>query len=106
MWIFMSDSFLSIVDKGDHTGKTLLVRGRKKGDIERAFPSAKVIEGAGTDYRFRTRVEREEVALKMADAVRNIKYPNFKSTVKEHDKHDAYMKVWSAMYSYQEGSDD
>lgn len=104
MWIFMSDSFLSIVDKGDLTGKTLLVRGRKKGDIERAFPSAKVIVGGGTDYRFRARIDREEVALKMADEVRHIKYPNFKSTVKEYDKHDAYMKVWSAMYDMQEKS--
>lgn len=106
MWLFLSESFLSIVDKGDNTGKTLLVRARNMGDIERVFPSAKVIEGEGTDYRFRARVDREEVALKMADAVRNIKYPNFKSTVKEHDKHDAYMRVWSAMYSYQERAVD
>lgn len=34
MWIFLSDSFLSIVDKeGD--GSTLLVRARRAGDIEK-----------------------------------------------------------------------
>ena len=101
MWIFLSNSFLSIVDKGDDTGQTLLVRARKKGDIERVFPAAAVIEGAGTDYRFRTRIDREEVAQRMADAVRNTSYENFKSTVREQGRHDAYMSVWNAMFSYQ-----
>jgi len=26
MWLFMNESFLSIVDKGDPSGKTLLIR--------------------------------------------------------------------------------
>jgi hypothetical protein len=38
----------------------------------------------------------------MSDEASYIKYPSFKSTVKERDKHDTYMKVWSAMYAYQE----
>lgn len=104
MRIFLSGSFLSIVDKGDKSGETVLVRARHKGDIENVFPSALVVEGGGTDYQYRARVDREEVALRMADQIRGIKYPNFKSTVKEHDRHDAYMRVWSAMYDYQENS--
>jgi len=101
MWIFSSDSFISIVDKGDSSGQTLLVRGRCKGDIERAFPDAEVIEGGGTDYRYRARIDREVVAQRMADAVRDISYPNFKSSVNEHDRHNAYMDVWDAMYQFQ-----
>ena len=50
MWIFLPDSFLSIVDKGDDTGQTLLVRGRRKGDIEQIFPNATVQSNVGTDY--------------------------------------------------------
>jgi len=46
MWIFLADSFLSVVDMGDPTGSTLLVRARRQGDIERAFPDAKVVDGA------------------------------------------------------------
>jgi NAD(P)-dependent dehydrogenase (short-subunit alcohol dehydrogenase family) len=61
MWIFLKDSFLSIVDKGGD-GTTLLVRARKRGDIENVFPNAKVVEGGGTDYGFRARIHREEVA--------------------------------------------
>lgn len=101
MWIFTSESFLSVVDKGDDSGRTLLVRARRQGDIERMFPDASVVEGGGTDYRFRARIDREEVALRMAEAVRNIRTPNFKATVKEPGRHKAYMDVWDAMYRYQ-----
>ncbi len=101
MWIFLPDSFLSIVDKGDPSGKTLLVRARKAGDIERVFPDAEVQVGGGTDYRYRARIDREAVALAMADAVRSIDWPNFKSQVTEADRHDAYMGCWESMYSYQ-----
>jgi len=104
MWIFLSGSFLSIVDKGDKSGKTVLVRARQKGDIENVFSSASVVEGGGTDYQYRARIDREEVALRMADEVRGITYPNFKSTVKERDRHNTYMKVWDVMYRYQESS--
>jgi hypothetical protein len=101
MWIFTPDSFVSIVDKGDPSGKTLLVRGRKKGDIERLFPGVEVQIGGGTDYGYRARVDREAVALKIADQVRNIDFPNFKNEVTEHDRHDAYLDVWKAMYAFQ-----
>lgn len=102
MWIFLSDSFLSIVDKGDASGKTLLVRARGKGEIERVFPDAQVTQGTGTDYRFRARIEREAVAQKLAAQIRGIDYSNFKSSVQEQKRHDSYMGVWQVMYRYQE----
>jgi hypothetical protein len=73
MWIFTSDSFLSISDKGAPIPTTLLVRARNQGDTERVFPDAKVTGGGGTDYRFRTRIDREEDAQAMADAVCSVK---------------------------------
>lgn len=101
MWIMLNDSFLSIVDKGDPTGQTLLVRARKAGDIERVFPEAAVQTGGGTDYKFRARIDREHVATKIAESVRNIRYSNFKNTVHEDDRHDAYLSVWRSMYLFQ-----
>lgn len=101
MWLFMSNAFLSVVDKGGD-GSTLLVRARRSGEIERIFPSAKVNEGGGTDYRYRARINREELALKLADEVRQIKYSNFKSTVKDRARHDVYMRVWDVMHRYQD----
>lgn len=105
MWIFLSESFLSIVDKGDSTGKTLLVRARRPGDIERVFPWAKVAKDGGTDYLYRARIDRDEVALRLADRARNITYENFKSTVKDRRRHRAYLGVWDVMHQYQIESD-
>ena len=73
MWVFFPNSFVSIVDKGDASGKTLLVRARRKGEIEAIFPDAEVIEGAGTDYRYHARIDREEVAQRVSDAIRGIR---------------------------------
>ena len=100
MWIFLNNAFLSIVDKGGD-GTTLLVRARKAGDIQRVFPGARVEVSPRNDYRFRARVDREQVAQAMAEAVRQITYPNFKGSVGEHDRHEAYMDVWHAMYRFQ-----
>jgi hypothetical protein len=97
MWIFLNNAFLSIVDKGDKTGQTLLVRARRHEDIKRVFPDADIVEGAGTDYRYRARVDRKIVARAIADSVRDIRYPNFKSSVEDRSRHDAYMDVWAAM---------
>ena len=101
MWIFMNDAFVSIVDKGGD-GSTLLVRGRHAGDIERVFPGAKVERTPARDYLFRARVSRTEVAERIAERLRGIEYPNFKASVKEVDRHDAYGGVWGEMNEWQE----
>ncbi|OAN52989.1 hypothetical protein A6A04_14835 [Paramagnetospirillum marisnigri] len=96
MWIFLNNAFLSVVaEKG--RPDVLKVRGRFPGDIEKAFPEAKVTEGAGTDYRFRALVDREHVAQVMADAVRAIKATNFKDSVDQGWRHDLYLGVWGVM---------
>jgi len=100
MWIFLNDAFLSIVDK-DGDGTTLLVRARRPGDLERVFPNASVQETPYNDYRFRARVPRSEVAQAMAQAVECLDYPNFKGSVVDHQRHDAYLRVWSVMHHYQ-----
>jgi hypothetical protein len=102
VWIFLSDAMLSIVQKpGDAEAGTLTVRGRVKGDIERVFPDAKVVEGAGTDYRFRASIPREQVAKAMHDQVMALDYSNFKGAVKDRARHDAYLRCWSAMHALQ-----
>jgi hypothetical protein len=101
MWIFLTDAFLSIVDKGGD-GATLLVRARRAGDIERVFPGAEVIEGAGSDYRYRARIDREAVAQRLAEQVRSIRYANFKATVKDDRRGDAYLGVWEVMRQAQD----
>ena len=102
MWVFLNDAMLSIVQKPADKAGTLTVRGRIKGDIEKVFPDATVTEGAGTDYRFRATVPRDQVAKAMHDQVMAVDYSNFKSTVKDRGRHDAYLMVWDAMYRYQQ----
>jgi hypothetical protein len=94
---------LSVVEKPNDRGTGMLtVRGRIKGDIEAVFPGAVIEADTGTDYRFRAKVPREQVAKAMHEAVMNLNYSNFKSAVKDSERHDAYMDVWDAMYRFQE----
>lgn len=108
MWVMLNNSFLSIVDpeadyhgKGGPVGDKLLVRARLAGDIEAVFPGAAVKETPERDYRFRAMIDRGEVAEAMAQKVRGIHYSNFKGSVKDHARHDAYADVWGIMYRLQ-----
>ena len=101
MWVCLSDSFLSIVDKDDPSGDTLLVRARRGGDIGRVFPGAEVERTPGRDYRYRARIARDEVAAAIAGAVRGIRYGNFKASVADPDRHHAYVRMWDAMARFQ-----
>ena len=95
MWIFLNDSFLSIVDKAEQPD-CLMVRARRPGDIEALFPEAKVVEGVGTDYSFRAEVPRSLVAEAVARRVQQIDYPNFKGSVEDYEREKVYMKIWRA----------
>ena len=82
----------------------LLVRARLPGDIEAIFPEAEVVEGAGTDYRFRTTVSRgrfREVLDELADG---IDYTNFKASVRDEALHDMYLDFWQAAYQAQQAA--
>jgi hypothetical protein len=104
MWVCFNDAFLSIVQPvGEPKGPKgrLLVRGRVRGDIERIFSRAKVQETPGRDYRFRALIPRWAVAKAMSEEVERINYPNFKDSVDEPDRHDAYFRCWCAMNDLQ-----
>ena len=101
MWIFLPESFISVVQKPGDTD-TLTVRARIKGDIESVFPDAYVEADKGTDYKYRARVSRQAVAQVLHDQVMGLHWGNFKGAVKGHKRHDAYMNVWRAMYAVQD----
>lgn len=100
MWIFLNNAMLSIVQHRDDSGK-LMVRARRAGDIERVFPDAEVTETLRADYRFRAVVDRKVLADKLGLLANGIDYDNFKSSVDDVSRHDAYMDVWSAMLNEQ-----
>lgn len=100
MWIFMNDSFLSIVKK-DCGADELLVRARRPGDIERLFPKANVIETPDADYRYRAAVRAEDVAEELRWQIMYLDYSNFKKSVENDELRAAYGRVWADMMSLQ-----
>lgn len=101
MWICLNNAFISIVHK-DCAPDELLVRARRKGDIERVFPDAKVTRTPGNDYLFRAVLKRSRVAEALAAEVAGIAYGNFKNSVRNNALHGAYGRVWSVMAGLQE----
>jgi hypothetical protein len=108
MWIFLNDAFLSIVTPRTHDvpkplrGRDLLlVRARKRGDIQRVFPSVRVTRTPNRDYAFRAFVPRPRVIDAIGQRLLDMEYGNFKDSVANDERHSAYSKVWSVMYSYQ-----
>lgn len=102
MWIIMKDAFLSIVEPEKVSPKSprsamLLVRARLPRDIGAVFPDARVIMTPERDYMFRAFIDRRAVALAIADRLTDVDYHNFKGSVHETERHDAYMDVWAAM---------
>lgn len=100
MWIMLNDAFFSIVHK-DCGRDELLVRARRKGDIEKVFPGVKVLKTTNTDYLFRARITKKAVAEALTLELSRVTYGNFKSSVADKALHDAYLRVWTSMASVQ-----
>lgn len=114
MWLLTPLGFFSIVRKpGDVGGGTLTIRARVRSDLEalreHCLPDlGKIEENAGTDYRFRAKAKRSQVAEALAKLVQDLDYENFKSEVaKKQGKHRAaaYEKVWGVLCKLQTGSE-
>lgn len=97
MWIYLNDAMLSVVQH--NTDNTMLhVRARVRGDLERCFPNAEVIETPDADYGFRCTVERRDVAMLLSHKCFEIQYTNFKDSVAPSDttRKAWYSEVWSS----------
>lgn len=102
MWIVMNDSYISAVQ--DRTNKmNLVVRARVREDLENAFPglAKQIIESTDSDYRFRLFMTKQFLCGVMNTKIMNIDYDNFKNSVKQNWRHDAYLAIWSVMYRVQ-----
>ena len=100
MWIYLNNSFLSIVKPSDNNEPgILMVRARIRSDIEQVFPDAEIIHTPMRDYPFRAFIECKKVAEAMADQVLSIDYGNFKQSTTDIHRHDIYSRVWMATRS-------
>lgn len=104
MWVFMNDSFLSIVESEDKN--KLSIKSRIPGDLEAFFgkkiKDQKIIESEDTDYRYRVFADRKLVSDILKEKVQSINYTNFKNSVVDKTKHDAYFNVWQVMNDVQD----
>ena len=78
MWVFLNNSFLSIVENRNNKDE-LLVRSRIKGDIEKVFPDSDVFEMESSDYKYRSFIKKTDVSSKLKNIVEDINYDNFKN---------------------------
>ena len=107
MWIATTTGFLSAVKAKDDTDD-LFVRARVKGDLT---PLILWVNGTGkhapeiityehSDYPWRVRVTKDDLAGFLVAEVLNIDYGNFKSAVAEvqgKPRSHVYSGVWSAL---------
>ena len=107
MWLFTSLGFFSVVAHRDDPD-TLLIRARARDDLEalrdRHLPDLELHENAGSDYRWRAFVARDEWQIVAANLTAEIDYPNFKDAVaarQGHRRADLYHDVWATMYRLQ-----
>lgn len=108
MWLITTKGFLSLV-QDRHDPDLLQVRARVQDDITRHFPGAKIIVAHGGDYRYRARISKAQVSVKMADMILNdLHYTgHFKDvalaqTKTPNGRRTAYYAVWSAMAKMQD----
>lgn len=115
MWVFTKSGFYSAIEYEPHRhpeeaeqigavgGSHVLVRGRVQKDIDVLAErcGSRVMCDDSADYMFRTIISRQSWADFLAQSAQDIDYGNFKSTIKDHDRHSAYMGVWSAVHSLQ-----
>jgi hypothetical protein len=102
MWVFLNNAFMSIVQHRAQPRK-VMIRARFRGDLETVFPDLadQVQETPTADYRFRLTVSKARLQKALSYQVARIDYDNFKGSVAEQWRHDAYMGVWGVMWREQ-----
>lgn len=98
MWLFLPDSFLSVVQDKDHP-EALVVRARLEGDIEAVIPFAKgnVIFTTNSDYPYRVFITKKAFADLIHARIMGITYKNFKDNVRTQHRKSAFSQVWTMM---------
>jgi biotin synthase-like enzyme len=100
MWFCFNDGFCSAVqDRNNPNG--LVVRARRRKDIRNIFPDKEIIVGGSTDYNYRVFCTKEEFAKLVANSIMNIKYDNFKNSVRDYELHELYADFWHLHFKYQ-----
>ena len=110
MWIISDFGFFSIVQKpDDEEHGTLTIRTRVKSDLEnlrdKYLPTLGLIsEDAGTDYKYRAKAQRLDLASALSQIILDINYSNFKNSVAKKqgaERAKLYHDLWDVLYRLQ-----
>lgn len=114
MWLVTNVGFFSVVERQEDVGcGVLTIRARVRSDLEALkliyLPNmAAISETRDADYRFRSKVNRSDVAHAMGKMVEGIAYSNFKDEVMEvqgYGRAALYAKLWTTLYQLQQDRD-
>lgn len=100
MWVFTRGSFLAIAQHREDPS-LILVRARRREDILRMFPEARVENHPAGGYPFHASVSRDTVALRVANLIQELDYPDFTAAVPETGRQKAYRAASAKMEAWE-----
>ena len=111
MWLITNEGFFSVVQKPDDINKdTLTVRARVAADLKelkkRLPDMGEITASDHTDYRFRAKAPREQLAAAVEQMVKDIHYGNFKDEVANkqgQQRAHVYSDVWWSLCELRRG---
>jgi len=88
----------------DGDSRLLQVRARRAKHLRdlknRYMPNAgEIVRMVDRDYEFRIYCTHDDWSLAVARMAQDVDYGNFKNSVEDDELHNAYMRVWSALYN-------
>lgn len=107
MWLATEKGFYSVVINTQSKNKEseILIRARKKSDLENLNTGRKVHISKKKDYAYRIFVSRQTFLRILLDLGSELQYSNFKDHIKgipnQKDKVSFYSEIWLTMNEYQ-----
>jgi hypothetical protein len=108
MWLATEKGFYSIVinHESKSEGSEIIIRARKKDDLENLNTGRKIHVNKNKDYAYRIFVSRHLLLKLLIQLGSELDYSNFKNHIKsipsQKDKAESYGRIWSIMNDYQE----
>jgi len=93
MWIFMKNSFVSVVQHRKYPD-VVIVRARRKEHLEAL--GFQPVRTKNADYLWRSLITKALFYRQLELAVKAIDYPNFKNASKLD--HELLMRIWELVY--------
>lgn len=107
MWLATERGFYSVVinTQSKSQGSEILIRARKKSDLENLNTGRKIHISKKKDYAYRIFVSRQIFLRILLDLGSELQYSNFKGHIEgipnQKDKVPFYSQIWHVMNEYQ-----